>query len=449
MHSRLTILLVALAALGGCTTQEIMIAHSVPLDTAETSYANQTLLDVGVVIFSSGVPEGEIDRETLEELMRDGQFVQIRRAEAIFLATELTSTLQASGHWGSVWTVPSESTAVDLNVTGEILQSDGNILDLRVTARDSQGNVWLSKSYDMETAASSYNRQRYPTLDPYQDVFNEIANDLALLRAERSAAEIENLRNIAALRYAGDLSPEAFGDYVAEDSDGDFELTRLPAENDPMYRRSQAVRQREQLVLETLDQYYDQFSLDGAESYDGWREYSREDSIRLAEAARSAKVRTALGALAIALSIQAGQQAESGNMAQAMMVDAGLYIGSDILRSAGTRRQERREYQQMLEELSASFDNEMKPLVVDIQGTQRRLTGTAEAQYEEWRQMMREMFISQTGFEPENIAIYAEPDEEPLVEEESTPAASNSPATESQEQQESGSDASGGTAQDA
>lgn len=457
MRLRLTILLAVLATLVGCTTQDVLIAHTVPLDTAATPYVDNALLDIGVVVFESGVPEGEIDRETLEELMRDGHFIQIRRAEAIFLAVKLKETLQSSGHWGAVWAVPSESTAVDLNVRAEILQSDGNILDLQVTARDSEGQMWLSKKYDMETAAGAYNRQRYPNLDPYQDVFNEIANDLAAVRAERSAAEIENLRAIAALRYAGDLSPQAFGDYVVEDR-GDYELARLPAADDPMYRRTQAVRQREQLVFETLDQYYEQFTLDGSDSYDGWREYSREDSIRLADASRSAKTRTALGALAIALSIAAGQQTDRGNLAESMIVDAGIYIGGDILRSAGTRRQERREYQQLLEELSASFDNEMKPLVVEMQGTQHRLTGTAEAQYEEWRQFLQELFISETGFEPENMNIYAEPDEEPLVEEEGAPAASTASGAGSagaesagaeSAGQASGADASGGAAQDA
>jgi hypothetical protein len=63
--------------------------------------------------------------------------------------------------------------------------------------------------------------------------------------------------------------------------------------------------------------------------------------------------------------------------------------------------------------LSSSFDGDIKPMVVDIQGTQHRLTGTADAQYEEWRGLLRQMFISESGFVPEDVAIYTEPDPEP------------------------------------
>ena len=50
-----------------------------------------------------------------------------------------------------------------------------------VSAKDSTGRVWLDEDlYEMETAAGAFNRQRYPELDPYQDVFNSIANDLAV-----------------------------------------------------------------------------------------------------------------------------------------------------------------------------------------------------------------------------------------------------------------------------
>ena len=55
-------------------------------------------------------------------------------------------------------------------------------------------------------------------------------------------------------------------------------------------------------------------------------------------------------------------------------------------------------------------------MVVEIQGTQHRLTGTADAQYDEWRQLLRQMFITESGFVPEDVAIYTEPAPEPPVE---------------------------------
>ena len=47
------------------------------------------------------------------------------------------------------------------------------------------------------------------------------------------------------MRYAADLSPDAFKAYVVDDGKGRYTLNRLPAEDDPMYDRTQRVRQRE------------------------------------------------------------------------------------------------------------------------------------------------------------------------------------------------------------
>ena len=443
MLLRLTLLVLFGATLAACSTQEVKYAHSVPLVAAPASLAEDELLDVAVVIFNSGVPDGEIDRELLEELMRDGTFVNIRRAEAMYMAVNLSETLRKSGHWGSVWVTPRDSTALDLNVRAEILQSDGNVVELHVVAQDATGRVWLNQEYDMETAASSYNRQRYPGIDPYQDVFNEIANDLAALRAGMGAEDIAQIRTIGELRYASELIPEAFGDYLEQSGDGIYEPVRLPAIGDPMLQRMRSVRQREQLFFETLDQNYDNFALQASDSYDGWREYSREDSIRAKEAARAAKLRTGLGALAIALSIAYGQDADNNSLADAIVRDAGIYIGGDLLRSAATRRQERRLHTQSLQELAESFDDDVKPLVVEVQGTQYRLTGTADAQFQEWQGLLRQLFISETGFVPDDIDVFIEPDPEPEVE--TIPPAAANPGTES-ESEEATPDASGGTA---
>jgi hypothetical protein len=403
------------ALLSACTTQEIVVAHSVPLSVAPAAYAESELLDVGVVIFESGVPEEELDKQVLEELIREGTFPQIRRAESMFLAVELREALQRSRHWGAVWVTPSDSSALDLLVHGEILRSDGNFFALHITATDAMGIVWLDEDYDMETAASAYNRTRYPTQDPYQDVFNQIANDLALVRAGFDGAAIQNIRTVGELRYASELSPEAFGDYLEESKGGVFEPVRLPAADDPMLGRVRSVRQREQLLFETLDQHYEDFAIEASTSYDSWREFSREDSIRIAEAARAAKLRTGLGALAMALSIAYGTQNDADSLTDMILANSGMYIGNDLLRSAAVRRQERRLHTQSLQELSESFDDEAKPLVVEVRGTQHRLTGTAAAQYEEWQDYMRDLFISETGFVPEEIQVYAEPVPAPTV----------------------------------
>jgi hypothetical protein len=415
---RLALLVIGSWWLAGCSSSEVVVAHSVPLSTATEAVAEEELLDVGIVLFDSGVPEGEVPKEVLEELIRAGTFLHIRRSESVYMSVLLRQTLQRTGSWGSVWIAPKPTTAADVNIVGKILHSDGDQLRLVVTATDSTGRVWLDEErYEMETAAGAFNRQRYPDLDPYQDAFNAIANDLAIAQNQLSAKDRRDLRTLTGIRYAADVSPDAFAGYVvADEKDGSYELNRLPADGDPMFDRTQRVRQRERLFLDTLDQHYAQFSTEAMAPYDSWREYTREESIAVRELTKSARWRTGMGIAAIVASIAYGSNSDSGSFSDRMLRDALMYVGVDMIRASQVRKQEKRLHTETLEELSQDFDDSIEPMVVEIQGTQHRLTGTADAQYDEWRQLLRQVFITESGFVPEDVAIYTEPAPEAPVE---------------------------------
>ena len=404
---RIGILLLGVGLLSGCSTTVVRVAHSVALVQATETIPEEQLLDVAVVLFDPGVPDGDIDKEVLEELLRAGTFVHIRRTEARYMTVHLRDTLQKSGQWGAVWVTPGEALVADLQVTAEILHSDGDRVELAVQAVDAAGRVWLDDEYEMSTAAGAYNRQRYPDRDPYQDVFNSIANDLAEIQAGLSAREAENLRAIAALRFAGDISPEAYGDYLEVDRKGTYSLNRLPAENDPQFDRTLRVREREHLFIETLNEHYQAFYLSADDSYNGWREFSREEAIAIRELQRSSRWRTTLGIASVVASVLYGANSD-GDFTSRMLRDAMMYTGMDLIKTAAVRRQEKRLHTEALEELSTSFDDELMPMVVEIEGTQHRLTGTADVQYAEWRDLLLELYTAETGFIPE-IDIYTEP----------------------------------------
>jgi hypothetical protein len=414
--------------LSGCTTSEVVVAHTVPLVPAQETIPEDQLLDVGVVVFDPGVPEGEIDKDVLEELLKDGTFVHIRRTESYYMAVELRDAMQKSGNWGAVWVTPKSSPAADLNVSARILHSDGDYVRLTVKAVDGTGRVWLDKPYELETAAGAFNRQRYPDLDPYQDVFNSIANDLAAAREDLSAGDTRQIRTVSSLKYAGNLSPEAFAGYVEEDRDGTFEAVRLPAADDPQFVRTQQARQREQLFFATLDQHYEKFAVDATDSYDSWREYAREEAIAIRELTRSARWRTGIGIATILASIVYGADSDNDSFSNRLIRDATMYVGVDLLQSNAVRKQEKQLHIETLEELSTSFEDEVTPLVVEVAGVQHRLTGTAAVQYAEWQDLLKQLYISETGFVPEDVEIYAEPEPVPAVEDAATGAGAEVPA---------------------
>ncbi len=133
---------------------------------------------------------------------------------------------------------------------------------------------------------------------------------------------------------------------------GRYALNRLPAVDDPMFDRTQRVRQRERLFLDTLDQHYAQFSTEAMAPYDSWREYAREEAIAVRELTKSARWRTGMGIATIVASIVYGQNSDSGSFSDRMLRDALMYVGVDMIRASQVRKQEKRLHTETLEELS-------------------------------------------------------------------------------------------------
>jgi hypothetical protein len=50
-----------------------------------------------------------------------------------------------------------------------------------------------------------------------------------------------------------------------------------------------------------------------------------------------------------------------------------------------------------LKELTLSFQSEVAPQVVEVEGHTLRLTGTAEDQYREWRKLLKQLYLEETG----------------------------------------------------
>ncbi|MBN1237481.1 MAG: hypothetical protein JXB36_03215, partial [Gammaproteobacteria bacterium] len=172
MHRLGALLLIGMGALLlGCTTSEVLIPHAVELTAPAQSLPEEELLDVGIVLFDAGVPEGRIEKSEQEQLLEQGIYAHIRRAEAVYMAVQLRDALQRSGQWGMVLVTPEQSTAADLSVNGRIVQSDGDTVRVEVEAVDAAGRTWLDEEYDYRTPAAVYDTRRYAGADPYQDLF--------------------------------------------------------------------------------------------------------------------------------------------------------------------------------------------------------------------------------------------------------------------------------------
>ena len=64
--------------------------------------------------------------------------------------------------------------------------------------------------------------------DPYQKVFNDIANELRAYVAQLTPKEIATIQDVSELQFFADMSPDAYGEHLAKDEDDIVSAVRLP-----------------------------------------------------------------------------------------------------------------------------------------------------------------------------------------------------------------------------
>lgn len=355
---------------------------------AQADIPEQELLDVGVQIFDPG----EISSEPEDT----GILPEIRKTESRFFANHLKNTLQKTGQWGAVRVIPSESDVIDVHVNGEIVESNGDVLVLKIKASDATGKIWFERTYEAEADGNSYKEIKKVEKDAFQDLYNTVANDLVRARKELPSSERRKIRIVSQLKFASDLAPDAFGDYLRKSDDGLYTINHLPAANDALMNRVLNVREREYMLVDTINGYYDQFYYDIWESYENWRKSHREELLAMRKVEASARNRYMLGAAAIAGAI-ALEVLSSGRTSTARNVM--VLGGAAAIKSGFDRSADAKIHEEAIREMDDSFEAEVAPMVLDIEGHTVELTGSAEEQYQAWRQLIREIYITETGFQ--------------------------------------------------
>lgn len=386
-------LILTLLVTTGCTVSEVITPEHTPLEVASLEVPENMLLDVGIVTFEAGVPE-ENDAD------RSGIYAEVREAEARYLPYHIKTTLQGTGFWGAVRVIPSRYVYTDVILSGVIDQSDGEFVTLRVKAEDAMGREWYERKYSMQTGITSYADYRDRSEDPYQKVFNDIANDLKAYVSTIAPEEIRRIRQVSELKFFADLAPTAYGDYLTTTEKGLTTVDRLPARNDPMVDRLRQIRERDRLVIDTLNEHYANFYYGIAIPYESWRETAREQAISFRQVRRAATMRALLGVVVVAGSMSIDTSSSSRSRARAKQATqyVGINRGLNTIISAWQLRSSADFHRENIKELSESFGAEAAPMVVKVEGESRRLTGTAEAQYESWRKLLKEIYQAETGF---------------------------------------------------
>ena len=389
-----------LILLSGCATYQENVAPT-QIMRAQQEIPEDQLMDVGIHTFES---EELSEKETQEE----GTSNEIRKAEGHFMPYHLKNTLQQSGHWGAVRVIPAETDSIDLFVKGKIEESNGEHLTLDIDVVDATGRRWFTKEYKKEASLFSYTGNRPGVKDAYQDLYNAIANDMADFKKKLTADDIKRIRTTAKLKFAKAFAPDAYDGYLAKGKKDDTVIKRLPADDDPMMARLLKIREREYMFIDTLNEQYDAFYNEMWPSYENWRQLNMTENSARREIKRKAIKQQLIGALLIAGAIAAGSSSSSS---MAAVQTSMIIIGSQVLINGFNVSKEAEIHEAAIQELGESFSSEMKPVVMEFEGRQYELTGSAEEQFNQWRALLRTIYFTETGFKPDISGETVESDE--------------------------------------
>jgi hypothetical protein len=378
-----------LVLLGGCMVNETRPIERVGAVKATVEVPEAQLLDVGVHVFDSNVPESP------EEQEKERIYPEVRKAESRYVPTMIRDTLEGTGHWGQVRVLPIGDEGMDVSIAGRILESDGRVLKLAVSVTDSSGRLWFEKVYEATADTRAYKDTPSRPRDPFENVYNTLANDMLAARAKLTDEQRAQLRHVSDLRFAADIAPYAFESYLSKDRKGQYTVARLPADGDPVYQRVERIRERDYAFVDTLNEHYANFSETMSDPYTNWRRYSYESLEAESEAKRQALTRQLLGAAAIIGGVVAG--ANSNSSAASAASTAAVLGGVYAFKSGLDQRAEIKMHSDSLKQLGDSFQAEISPLVVDVEGRTLQLKGSAEEQFVEWRRLMRELYENETG----------------------------------------------------
>ncbi|GAB4121625.1 MAG: hypothetical protein Tsb0027_17950 [Wenzhouxiangellaceae bacterium] len=376
-----------------------------PLRQATTELPAADVLNVNVTVFEADLPTGEAPE--IQQIYRD-----IRAAEARYIPYHLRQVLEASGHWGDVRVVPEATPAAELKISGRILESHGDQLRLQILAVDASDRVWLDRQYQAVADVGTYNRRRGAAMasaedDPFQDIYHRIANDLVAARAELPAVDKLAVQQLAEIRFAADLAPQAYADLLQRERSR-LRLRAMPPADDPLLARIDLAAQRDAAMVDTLDQYYRDFHQRMAEPYQSWRAASYQEIRNLRELQYQARSRKALGGLAILAGVvglatasdDCNSRRESnsrnrdncnrGRTTSSLSVLA-IAGGAYALSSGIDKGRQTNMHVASLQELARSLGNDMQPRTLALRDNTVRLTGSAEFQYREWRALLAEM----------------------------------------------------------
>lgn len=359
-------------------------------DTSNPIPENVEPFDVAVTIFNPGIS----DQDSYGE---DGIWPELRRSESMYMAVQLRDTLAKTQRYGAVRVTPDSSSSADVYITAKINKSNGEDVSLRVTVSDSTGKNWISKNYTHRVKPIAFNNPRNKDsngklkIDPYKEIYLKISNDInKYMRRNIKSKKADVINTVTEIRYAQNYSPSAFSDILSKRNNL-YKLNGKPDQDDPMMKRVQSIKYRDQMFIDNMQTHYDGFASNMTSSYKVWQEQSFAESKAAREAKSAAFWQGVAGAVVLAATVAAAGDCDSTACIENTAIVGGAVGGAFIAESFQSSK-EAKVHRDALNEIAASLDGTLSPSVIEMEDRTVTLTGTIKEQSDQWRAVLQEIY---------------------------------------------------------
>ena len=162
-----------------------------------------------------------------------------------------------------------------------------------------------------------------------------------------------------------------------------------------MFLRAQNVQIKDAQFRNEMQKHYVSFSDTMDESYKIWQEAALKASKQKREAQRAAAGKALLGALMVAAAASSASDSDYYDYNVGATVAA--TVGAGLLVSAVGDAQKAKVHESTINEVSKSFDGEIAPQVIEMEGLQVKLEGNIQNQFDQWQTILADIYKSESS----------------------------------------------------
>ena len=367
---------------GPKTSNEILVEEKVQ----DFEPDSRPRLDVAISVFDPNI----------SKLKNDDVWEELRKAESVRFAYKLKTFIEETNKFGAVRVVPDLNATSDLYISGKILESNSEDVELDIKVADISGNLWIDDEFEHTVPDDFYDRGGYNE-DSYDPVFKKIAKKIEEKLQFISTKNLDDLEHISDLRFGLSLSEESFSENIFQDEKGKYTIKTKLNKSDPKFIRLNNLRVRDQLFIDELQVFYMNFDENIDSSYLTWQRQTFQEK-QAESKARGEAVGKAIGGIlllgaAVAAAV-AGVQSNNANTQTLGTLGAigGGVAGASLLQDSFKKSAEAKVHRDAIEELGRSLDVEMSGKVIDLNDETIELTGTAKEQFSQWRLFLKKIY---------------------------------------------------------